>query len=598
MAEWVPVSRRNRLLLLIGALPLGVLLFVVAAWGIDTAVTGDRVVRNVTVGGTSIGGLSAADLDGIAVDLTTELSSEPATLVVGDAVIATDPVALGVRVDADVLTEQALDARRGGFFLTRPFRWVGTFFSEHDIDVPYTVDADAADGAVAQLVETELDDPIEPVIDLVDGELMVTAGADGATLDPALLTEALPGMMAAGAPYELSLEPDPLHPDLDDTTLEAIADEANAATADPITVRVITSDAVVESAQLRTWVTLDLEADEPSWSIDNATAIAELRPMFPRLGTDEQQAHFEIVDNRPVIVPASESVVCCAADTGERLFDALVSGDTDAPIELETETTDADAGVEALEALGIIEEVGTFTTKHDCCQNRVTNIHLIADIVRGAIIEPGESFSLNGFVGRRTTERGFVPAGAIASGVVEDQVGGGVSQFATTTFNAAFFAGLEIPEYQSHSLYFSRYPRGREATVSWPAPDLVIQNDTPYGVLIWTSYTDTTITVTMYSTKHMTVEDVGRTEAAQNLCTRVTTTRKRTYADGTSELDSFFAVYRPGEGLNCAGESTTPTTEPPPTTVPEGGTPPETTVPDGGTPPETTVPDTTTTTTG
>ena len=53
-----------------------------------------------------------------------------------------------------------------------------------------------------------------------------------------------------------------------------------------------------------------------------------------------------------------------------------------------------------------------------------------------------------------------------------EAVGGGISQFATTLFNAAFFAGLDIPEYQSHSIYITRYPYGREATLSYPAPDL------------------------------------------------------------------------------------------------------------------------------
>ena len=51
-----------------------------------------------------------------------------------------------------------------------------------------------------------------------------------------------------------------------------------------------------------------------------------------------------------------------------------------------------------------------------------------------------------------------------------------MSQFATTIFNAAFFAGLDFVEYQSHSLQFSRYPAGREATISWPEPDLVFEN--------------------------------------------------------------------------------------------------------------------------
>jgi hypothetical protein len=138
----------------------------------------------------------------------------------------------------------------------------------------------------------------------------------------------------------------------------------------------------------------------------------------------------------------------------------------------------------------------------------------------------------------------------------------GVSQFTTTLFNAAFFAGLDFGEYQAHSIYFQRYPYGREATLSYPHPDLQIRNNTPYGVLIWPTYTDTSITVTLYSTKHVSVEQTGQTKTLQGVCDRVRTERTRTYDDGRQVVDAVFAVYRPREGVNCSGESTVPTTEP------------------------------------
>ena len=109
-----------------------------------------------------------------------------------------------------------------------------------------------------------------------------------------------------------------------------------------------------------------------------------------------------------------------------------------------------------------------FTTYHACCASRVTNIHRMADLVRGAVVAPGASFSINDHIGERTAEKGFVTAGAIRDGKHVDEIGGGVSQFATTMFNAAYFAGLDIDEYQAHSEYFDRYPRGREATMGYP----------------------------------------------------------------------------------------------------------------------------------
>lgn len=181
----------------------------------------------------------------------------------------------------------------------------------------------------------------------------------------------------------------------------------------------------------------------------------------------------------------------------------------------------------------------------------MTNIHRIADLVRGAVIRPGETFSVNEHVGRRTREKGFVSDGVIYDGVLTEDVGGGVSQFATTLFNAALYAGLDFGTYQSHSLYISRYPRGHEATISFPAPDLEIVNNTPYGVLLWPEYTDTSITVRLFSTDHVEVEVGDPTPRPQGNCTRWTTPRVRTYPDGSTETDTVFALYRPEEGVRC-----------------------------------------------
>jgi hypothetical protein len=262
-----------------------------------------------------------------------------------------------------------------------------------------------------------------------------------------------------------------------------------------------------------------------------------------------------------------------------------------------------DGGVAEAEALGIREVVGEFTTRHRGGEVRVDNIHRIADLIRGVVIGPGETFSVNDFVGPRTRENGFVAAGVIQDGVFEEAVGGGISQFATTMFNAAFYGGMDLVEYQSHSLYISRYPYGREATLSFPAPDLVVRNDSPFGILVWPTYDDTSITVQLWSTRWATVTELGQTEEPSNQCTVVRTTRQRAYPDGSSETDVVTARYRPGEGLDCNGQptreeeapETVPTTTPPVGTTPTVPTDP-TTVPPATDPSATTAPPTVPTT--
>ena len=144
----------------------------------------------------------------------------------------------------------------------------------------------------------------------------------------------------------------------------------------------------------------------------------------------------------------------------------------------------------------------SYTTQHPCCQPRVTNIHLAADTINGTIVEPGQTFSLNGALGPRTTEKGYKLAPGIGANLeFEDSVGGGVSQLSTTLFNAVFFGCYEDVTHTVHALYISRYPMGREATLNYPSIDNKFRNDSHSGVLIRTSYSGTSVTVSLYGNK-------------------------------------------------------------------------------------------------
>jgi vancomycin resistance protein YoaR len=175
-------------------------------------------------------------------------------------------------------------------------------------------------------------------------------------------------------------------------------------------------------------------------------------------------------------------------------------------------------------AMRITELVSEFSTPYACCQPRVTNIKRGAAIMDGTIIPEGGTFSLNEVLGERTSARGFVAAPQINAGRLEDAVGGGVSQIATTMFNAAFFAGLNLVSHTPHEFWITRYPPGREATVSWGGPELIVENDWPAAVLVKATATDEGITIRLYSSK------LGR---------RVTTTTSDNAVAGTAFTSTY-----------------------------------------------------------
>jgi vancomycin resistance protein YoaR len=162
---------------------------------------------------------------------------------------------------------------------------------------------------------------------------------------------------------------------------------------------------------------------------------------------------------------------------------------------------EAELSTAKAKALGIREKLVSYTTQMgESSSNRIHNVHLMADFIDGTVIEPGQIFSFNDVVGERTSQRGFLEGQMIIGSLVLPSIGGGVCQTATTLFNDAFEIGLPILERTNHNLYLSHYPVGRDATVSWGGPDFKFRNDLKHGILIKSSYTDSTLTFTFYGT--------------------------------------------------------------------------------------------------
>ena len=118
------------------------------------------------------------------------------------------------------------------------------------------------------------------------------------------------------------------------------------------------------------------------------------------------------------------------------------------------------------------------TNASSSTSNRLDNIRQALSYINGYCLEPGETFSFNGVVGKRTTARGFKLATAYSSGDVTKEVGGGICQVSTTLFNAAVKSDLKIVERHNHSLTVHYVDSGKDATVNWDSQDLRFKNTT------------------------------------------------------------------------------------------------------------------------
>ena len=541
-------------------IPILIVAAAVLTWVVDTRVAnGDKVPRNVTLAGRAIGGLSEPHLTGHVRDLAATYGDTPVEIRSGDRTLETTVADLGAEVDQEATVDAALDLDQS------PGAWVGRFTDPEVAPVVVTLRQGPVAQELAALEGSARTAPIEPLIQHTNLGFAVVPGEAGNGIPTtAVIDQVVAGAADGEDPIVVEADAEEIPPRFTDDEAQALAEEANDLTRDGITINAGGESAFVEPAQLGPWITSRPGEEGLRLVLDREQVGEDLPSLLPDVGDPPAAASFTVVNGRPRIVPGQAGTGCCATGSARQVIAALREGRDSVDLRLTRVRPQRDA--EWAESLGIVEEITLpdeepcnsgaadgcrRTTHHSCCEGRVTNIQRMADIVRGYVIPPnGGHFSINEVVGPRTVENGFVAAGAIENGEHVEAIGGGVSQFATTTFNAAFFAGLDIPNYQFHTEFLSRYPFGRESTVSYPAPEFRIVNNTPYGVLIWPTYTDTSITVHLYSTRYATGAQTGQTTGTNGSCTTVTTERTRTFVDGHTEVDTFSGYYR-NAGPTC-----------------------------------------------
>ena len=540
---------RRRLVLAV--LPLLLLAATYAIATIDIRNHDGRVLRGVTLGETNVGGMTSEELDEEFDRINSFIQTAPVYIETPGAAYQIDAERLGLELDRRATRAAVLAAGREGTSLARPFSWLGALFQTRDVDAVLRLDPADAEAGLAAVSKTISVQPGEPTMVLRNGRLVLEPGTAGSILDVQQLVRDLSASLPSEPGQEIFVDAVTTTDSMIDVEIQSIVDRVNGATTRGIEFLVNGTTITARPDEFRSWVELDLAGEDPEARL-NTEVMYRWINAAAGIAQGDIDTRALLVDGSRIRLPAANAVMCCNAEVGDEVLASVLAGNTSIALDLIADD------LTPLADLGISELIGEFTTEHPADQDRVLNIQRMADIVRGAVIEPGETFSLNGYVGERTTGNGFVPAGVIYDGVFAEDVGGGVSQFATTLFNAAFFGGLDFVQYQPHSIYIDRYPFGREATVSWPSVDLKVRNPTDFPVLIWTEYSPTSITVKLFGTATVSGEQTDQSAEPLNECTKVRTERTRTWADGRVETDIVGATYQPSEGRDCDGNPTAP----------------------------------------
>lgn len=488
--------------------PMALALLPIGIYLIDRQTSSDEISRNVTISEVPVGGMNRSDAT-LAVDAyENRLRTDTGVFIVNDEVFKLSPVAIELDADVDSAIETAFTVRRDRGPVENFFSWIRSFSETEDVPLPITFDNDSIDDHLDTWEAEAIPNPaFNGSVSVIDGLVVREYPKAGQSLDHQGAHQQVTIEMSTLEKSGVTLEVINSIPTLTTAVVDAAAVEVGQMIDTPITM--ISTDvgfrATFNPEHLASAVRSSVSGDGLQLinTFDEDRVLEILEPRRTEYEISPADARFDIdvgTDEFTIVPGRSGTLLDTATLLANMRTASLGSGTGTFPLVVGEQPAFTTQEAEAFTTLG---PLAGFTTNHPANQPRVVNIQTMSDTVNGAIVLPGDEWSINEHVGQRTEAKGYVAAPAIINGEPyccdhPANIGGGVSQFGTTLYNAVFFSCLADIAHKPHSLYFSRYPMGREATLGVPAPDVRFGNNTEFPVVIATAYTATSITVKMY----------------------------------------------------------------------------------------------------
>ena len=477
---------------------LGALALLVAVYLADLVMNRGNVPRGTEVGGVAIGGMSPKDAqDKLAFELG-DVADKQVEVTAGSEHASFVTAAAGLGIDWQGTVEAA------GVQSANPLTRLQRLVTTREVDVVPSVDEAKLNPELDRLAGELHRDPVDAAITVDGGKAKTTDAEPGQEVARDVLREGVTTqwLHADG----VSVEPGEIAPAVGKNQIDqAMHGPVRAALNGPLTLRGENQVAAsIPQERLGEVIQFPVVDGAIAPRVDREAAQAILAEQLAP--TEREMVNARVRNDGSVDESADGSVV----DWDKTMdgFDGRALGNTARDWDAAYKPVPATFTTEMARNATFDEVVGTFTTGGYSGASG-TNIALVAQTVNGAVVNPGETFSLNGYTGPRGTAQGYVESGIILNGHADNAVGGGISQFATTLYNAAYFAGMTDVAHTPHSYYISRYPAGREATVYEGAIDLQFRNDSTHPVKITTSVGGGQVTVNLMGVKTVNVESAN-----------------------------------------------------------------------------------------
>jgi vancomycin resistance protein YoaR len=241
---------------------------------------------------------------------------------------------------------------------------------------------------------------------------------------------------------------------------------------------------------------------------------------------DPIDAYYTVENNKVNIVEAETGRYINKEEAEPLLQNVVEGGD---PVEIPYYIAYPSVTSEELQSKLFSDTMASYSTSFaSSTASRASNVARAASLINGTVLAPGDVFSFNTVVGKRTVENGFSTAPEYLNGKTVQGIGGGTCQVSSTLYNAVLYSDLEVVSRTNHMFTVSYVPNGQDATVADSGPDFQFRNNTSYPIKVsaYTSGGQITVAIigTAWSPKHEVKMD-NVTSYGSNGETNVKTTR-------------------------------------------------------------------------
>ena len=471
----------------------GLVALLAVGLGANAWTTRDVIQPGVSVGGVDVGGMSKAEARALLVREIGDRLGRPVQVRTPAGTVTVVPGSSGIGIDLDRALAEAYSSGRLEARLL-PHLWSAT------IDPPLQIASTSF--LPEQLANLQAPPRDARLVVKGDGTARVIEGVAGASFDAPSALRAI-GLAGLAGRSVVDLPVKQLTPAISTEAAQAAMARAEQLLAKSIPLR-FNGKRVgrLTPKQLAPLLRAAPAGGDVALSIDPRGLAPLLKPIAKKVDRLPRNASFTADGKFAHIRPDRPGLQVNAVVTATN----IVSAGTGVIQQARVGVTRKEAAftTEDAKKLGIKVRLFTkpiTTQMGGSSANRIHNVHLLADMLDGRIVKPGQTFDFNKAIGQRTTARGFLVGQQIENGQLVPAVGGGVCQAVTTLYDAAFYAGLKIVDRRNHDFYISHYPLGMDAAVSWGGPEFRFVNTLKHAIMIKTSYTNSTLSIQLYGTR-------------------------------------------------------------------------------------------------